>query len=125
MIDDSASSLILHTVLDGETLVRTIIGLDIVDVVSSPQQGELLIEHRPNGVSVLTPGTPSSMDNNVPKTTLFRQAFGMEADGVKHIEVDLSGMRKLNPDDTIALRFVSTAEFGARMTGSILLMFKE
>lgn len=125
-ITNSTTNIILHTCEDRETLVRTIIQLDVG--YQNPGDYALVIAREPQGTAVIAPGVGQSLDIPMVKEeiwTYMGRAPQTADQSVQHITVDLKSMRKLDVGDEITLRHLGSVQDCALLVGRVTLFFKE
>ena len=126
-ITNSVTEVVLHTAEDRKTLVRTIVQLDVhLDQKTGSSTFSLKLQRAPRGTTIINPSIGESTDIDMAKEEIW--SYTGFVDSVEKsptfIMVDLKGMRKLDPGDTLVL-----SDFGgnltATMVGTIILIFKE
>lgn len=116
---------VLHTAEDPETLVRTIIQLNV-----TPNEADgvfaCTIAVEPSGTAVVSPATGEALDQNPSKLLIweYQGAVHDTTTEIQHIDVDLSSMRKLTEGDEVVLRMNGTSA-ALTLVGLITQFFKE
>ena len=115
---------ILHQVEDRETLVRTIVQVNIVQSQAA-SYCQLAVGHEPRGITMETIDTVMTLDTPMSKVQLLKYYGGGGPQyEVERVLIDSKGMRKLEPGDQIVLRTISTQANGNWIVGVITLFFK-
>ena len=136
IVDSSVSSseenVIVHTALQKETLVRTIIQLNALLI--KPAAGasflDILLELAPGGNSVEGPGLSAVGDDSEGKNALWRYFTHAEHRSdigvIMPIEIraDIQGMRKLDKDDVVQLSYLGSVAGDWGLTGYIIQFYK-
>ena len=122
---NAQNTAILHTAEDPETLVRSIIQLSVVPVAAGVTAIGLMVQ--PNGVAVGGIGTAEVLDQPAARQVMMIHTVGIVAPGQipVSIDLDLRGMRKLQPEDEIVLVDLSDAVDTSTIVGTVTLFFKE
>ncbi len=110
----------IHTVVDKETLVRTLIkGSIIYTGAATLVRMNMLLEVKPNGVAVADSATINeTLDQEENKNALLREYWqGEVASDIgrfmgQKVHIDTKAMRKLEPGDVIGINFISSSSTG-------------
>ena len=130
-VQAAAAPLVLHTALDSETIVRTIIQMTVAPTtIAGPTSiVGMQMEHQQNAVEVRGLGVVEAVDVAETKGRLWEDIQVLPqaiADGfTTRLEVDNRGMRKLEPGDTIVWKDQCTANDDVHIAGTVELFFKE
>lgn len=133
LMSNSITETVLHTCTDAETLVRTIIKLNVTYDGTSVVwiSHDLLLEHQPQGQSISGPTSSELLEQNEPKQALWRDGGAANFETLSgdaprfRYDADLKSMRKLQPGDQIALDDIASLASTYRISGWIVLFFKE
>lgn len=123
----SVTNSILHNVSERETLVRTILDLDIHSV-NGGSKGAYAIELsvEPSGVAVHSPANGESLGNSIPKEVIWQKNGNFGAtDQRERILIDLKSMRKLNAGDELVFRDIAANASSINVTGNVTIFLKQ
>ena len=123
---------ILHTSEDPETLVRTIVDLQLMGTTAidvDVDDFDLLIHVAPSGTKTASPVITELLDTAENINTLFRSTpqvrIGASGNTLMEIKADLRNMRKLRELDTIVLSTIASSDSKYWLKGYIIQFFKE
>lgn len=124
-VTNSTTNVVLHTAEDAKTLVRIIMQGTWTPIDGGAVGWSVAIE--PSGTAIVAPTTGSSLDQDVNQLQLLRGCLGWGSTSLENnqVNVDSSGMRKLQPGDEIVFRHVGETATMGTFSGSFLMIFKE
>ena len=122
---NGAAEIILHQIERSETLVRTIIQLEVYTAVGG-NEVTLALLHEPRGITVITISEAQELDQAMSKVELWYHRCGQgDVYQVTQIMVDLKSMRKVEEGDQIVLRHIDSGANAHRIVGVVTLFFKQ
>ncbi len=121
---------ILHTADESETLVRTIVDLNVLAILDPLAVFSFNIQVAPKGTIVSTPSTAQSLDRRQTTEDILNGMTNTggiiaAAPGHRRFQIDSSGMRKLKRGDKIVMQTTSNPTLSHAICGTIKLFFKE
>ncbi len=126
VVTNTISVVVLHTVEDSKTLVRSIVQLSVINE-SVAGFMDINISVAPKATTIAGCSTSEVLDQDDSKHTLLRWFIGQKASALeeKRIEAESKGMRKLQPGDQIILQDKGSAANIATLLGYVQFFFKE